>query len=242
VQRRFSFGACLVLAGCAYDFSVPAEQNRDPCQVRDLTTVVCDDVERPGAAYDPGLYADRSETPSIVRDGSQVLEFDPADHRSEWLKTPPTGDVSRIRFAFALKVAELPRTGPRQIAPLRFGTPSREARIYLHLSPDGRLQLVDEFYDGNGNANTEFELPAVDGHFHAYQLDVDLSRASVSLSIDGEPALREGAAFTHLAQIGSAAPATVLLGANYAPPPAPGRESEAAVTLRFDEVLLAAGE
>lgn len=242
MPRGFFFVACLIVTGCAYDFSLPAE-HRDPCAAGDLEVIVCDDVERTGNALDQVLYQDRSESPNIVVDGSRVLAFDPPDHRAEWLKTHPTESVSRARLRFALRVVQRPAINTRQIAPLRFGqggAGAPEARLYLHVLPDGRMRFLEEFDDGVANSNTGFELPAVDAGFHVYELEVDLRTATVSLDIDGRPALRPGSTFPNLARIGSSAPVSLLLGANYAPQPEPGRESEAAVILHFDEVLLAA--
>jgi hypothetical protein len=102
------------------------------------------------------------------------------------------------------------------------------------------MRFLEEFDDGVANPNTAFELPAVDAAFHVYELEVDLRTASVSLDIDGRQALRPGSTFSNLARIGPSAPVSLLLGANYAPQPEPGRESQAAVILHFDDVLLAA--
>ena len=243
VPRGSHFVACLIVTGCTYDFSLPAEQNQDPCAAGDLEVIVCDDVERTGNALNESFYQDRSETPSIVTDGSRVLEFDPPDHRAEWLKTHPTESVSRARLRFAMRVVQRPGINTRQIAPLRFGQggggAAPEARLYLHLLPDGRMRFLEEFDDGTANPNKSFDLPAVDAAFHVYDLEVDLTTASVSLDIDGETALPSGSTFPHLTQIGRSAPVSLLLGANYAPQPEPGREQQAAVILHFDDVLLA---
>ena len=239
-MKCLALGSGLLLAACSYDFSLPANADGQSCSTPDLTTLLCDDFERPGRAFDPALYEDFTSTPQLIDEESRMLELSPPDQRSEWLKTRRGTAVTRVHFAFSLRVTKLPATGPRQVAPLRLGEGGTEARLYLHLSPDGRQQLVEEFATPDGNENTEFELARIDGALHVYELDVDLARSTATLRVDGASLLRPDSTFPNLAKIGGSAPVSVLLGANYAPPPESGREAEAAVTLHIDDVLLAA--
>ncbi len=235
----------LSAGGCSYDFSL--EENPGPgdagyCTPAAFRTALCDRFERTSAFVET-LHESYTASPSTrVREGrGRALEIDPPDDQQEWVKAPtqPAGDG--VLLAFRLQLLETPRLDYRILLPLKFLlSQGGEGHVFLRLEPGGQLSLVDEYQDTSGKNHSETHAVAtLDTEDHAFRIEVDLERSRIDVELDGVERMPPGEVFPWLPHMADSTNVAVFVGAGYAPRPASGDGSDAAVTLLLDDVLFA---